>query len=81
MECRQDVHDDYNEQVDATHEGMIWTHPGMDVYYRNSHGRVVVNNPFRIVDFWKRVQNADLSEYLVEPVKQSEEPVLASAGS
>lgn len=67
VECRQDVHDRYNARVDAAHDGMVWTHPGMDVYYRNSKGRVVVNNPFKVVDFWHMVQRADLDDYQVEP--------------
>jgi 4-hydroxyacetophenone monooxygenase len=67
VECRQDVHDEYNARVDAAHDAMVWTHPGMDVYYRNSRGRVVVNNPFRIVDFWHMVRHADLDDYIVEP--------------
>jgi 4-hydroxyacetophenone monooxygenase len=52
VEVRQDVFDAYNARVDALHEEMVWTHPGMDTYYRNGRGRVVVNTPFRIVDFW-----------------------------
>lgn len=67
VECRQDVHDEYNERVDAAHDRMVWTHPGMDVYYRNSRGRVVVNNPFKIVDFWHFVQEADIADYVVMP--------------
>lgn len=63
VDVRRDVHDDYNEKVDRTHEGMVWTHPGMDTYYRNSKGRVVVNNPFRIVEFWRMTQRADLNEF------------------
>ncbi|MDQ0823773.1 4-hydroxyacetophenone monooxygenase [Arthrobacter sp. V1I7] len=66
VECRQDVHDKYNEQVDAAHNAMVWTHPGMDVYYRNSRGRVVVNNPFKVVDFWHRLRHADVAEYNIE---------------
>jgi 4-hydroxyacetophenone monooxygenase len=66
VECRRDVHDEYNARVDAAHDAMVWTHPGMDVYYRNSRGRVVVNNPFRIVDFWQQLQRADLDDFVVE---------------
>jgi 4-hydroxyacetophenone monooxygenase len=66
VECRKAVYDRYNEDVDESHAAMIWTHPGMDTYYRNSLGRVVVNNPFRIVDFWHRIHTADLDDYLVE---------------
>ena len=68
VECRADVHDRYNEQVDRAHEQMVWTHPGMDTYYRNSRGRVVVNNPFRVVDFWHMTYEADLEDYATEPV-------------
>lgn len=67
VECRSSVHDQYNERVDTAHDRMVWTHPGMDVYYRNSKGRVVVNNPFKVVDFWHMVQRANLEDYAVEP--------------
>jgi 4-hydroxyacetophenone monooxygenase len=67
VEVRQDVHDAYNATVDRLHEGMVWTHQGMETYYRNSRGRVVVNNPFRMVDFWQMVERADLEQYLSTP--------------
>lgn len=69
VECRADIHDRYNDEVDRAHEGMVWTHPGMDTYYRNSRGRVVVNNPFRVVEFWHMARQADLDEYQVEPAR------------
>lgn len=71
VECRQDIHDEYNMRVDKAHEAMVWTHPGMDVYYRNSRGRVVVNSPFRVIDFWHRARKANLDDYILEPVKVS----------
>jgi 4-hydroxyacetophenone monooxygenase len=67
VEVRQDVHDAYNDRVDSAHAQMVWTHPGMSTYYRNSRGRVVVNNPFRVVDYWHMTRVAHLDEYLVEP--------------
>jgi 4-hydroxyacetophenone monooxygenase len=67
VECRQDVHDTYNERVDEAHERMVWTHPGMSTYYRNSRGRVVVNSPWRNVDFWHFARDPDLDEFVVEP--------------
>ena len=47
----------------GTHGGMVWTYPGFETYYKNSKGRVVVNNPFRIIDFWTMTETADLGEY------------------
>jgi 4-hydroxyacetophenone monooxygenase len=67
VECRKDVYERYNERVDRAHEQMVWTHPGMDTYYRNSRGRVVVNTPFRIVDFWHMTREADLRDYVLKP--------------
>ncbi|MFL2987515.1 MAG: flavin-containing monooxygenase [Candidatus Poriferisodalaceae bacterium] len=68
VEIRQDVHDKYNEDVDQAHTQMVWTHPGMESYYRNERGRIVVNSPWRNVDFYAMTREADLSEYLTEPV-------------
>lgn len=75
IEVRADVHDEYNARVDAAHEHMIWTHPGSNTYFCNSRGRVVVNNPFRIVDVWEATQTADLTHYVIEPAV-----VLSSSG-
>lgn len=63
MECRQDAHDAYNARVDAAHEQMIWTHPGMQTYYRNTAGRVVTNSPWRLVDYWWMTRAPDLADY------------------
>ena len=68
VEIRQDVHDRYNEDVDQAHTQMVWTHPGMESYYRNERGRIVVISPWRNVDFYAMTREADLSEYLTEPV-------------
>jgi 4-hydroxyacetophenone monooxygenase len=65
VEVLPSVHQDYNDRIDDAHERMVWTHPGMDTYYRNARGRVVVNNPFRMQEFWQLTESADLSEYRV----------------
>jgi 4-hydroxyacetophenone monooxygenase len=67
LEVRQDVHDAYNERIDAAHEQMVWTHPGMSTYYRNDKGRVVVNYPFRNVDLFAATSHVDLADYHAEP--------------
>lgn len=72
VEIRQDVHDAYNERVDAEHENMVWTHPGMTTYYRNDRGRIVVNSPYRNVDYFAWTRHADLAEYVTEPVSTEE---------
>jgi 4-hydroxyacetophenone monooxygenase len=71
VEVRRDVHERYYEKVDAAHENMVWTHQGMDTYYRNSKGRVTVNSPFRIVDVWKMTERADPDDFTIEPRKRA----------
>ena len=67
VECRQDVHDTYNEDIDRAHANMVWTHPGMETYYRNARGRVVVNGPYRNATFYDMTRTADLDDFIVEP--------------
>ncbi len=63
LEVRADVHEDYNARIDEAHERMVWTHKGMDTY-RNARGRVVVNNPFRMQEFWQLTDTANLEDFV-----------------
>ena len=67
VECRQDVHAAYNERIDRAHANMVWTHPGMETYYRNARGRVVVNSPYRNATFYDMTRAANLGDFIVEP--------------
>lgn len=71
VEVRQEVCDDYVARVDAAHENMIWTHPGMSTWYRNAAGRVVTNSPWRLLDYWTMTRRPSLDEHLVTPARQS----------
>ena len=64
LEVRPEVCRDYNARVDETHEGMIWTHPGMTTYYRNAAGRVVTTSPWRLIDYWGLTRKPQLDDYL-----------------
>jgi 4-hydroxyacetophenone monooxygenase len=67
LDLRPEVCAEYNARLEALHESMIWTHPGMATYYRNSKGRVVVPTPLRVIDFWALTRRAALEDYGVEP--------------
>jgi 4-hydroxyacetophenone monooxygenase len=81
LECRSDVLDRYVAAVDAAHERMVWTHPGMSTYYRNEQGRVVVIYPFRNVDLFQATRHFSLDDFLAEPSHTSESDSAASADS
>ncbi len=72
IDVRQDVHDAYVRRVDAEHEKMIWTHPGMSTYYRNARGRVVSVMPWRLVDYWAMTHEPDFNEYHLTPRRRDD---------
>jgi 4-hydroxyacetophenone monooxygenase len=66
LECRLDVHDAYNERVDTAHNNMVWTHPGVNNWYKNDKGRVTTNSPWRIVDYWTMARQPNPRDFLLE---------------
>ena len=63
-------------KVDAEHEQLIWTHPGMSTYYRNKQGRVFSAMPWRFVDYWQMTHDPDL-----EPISTDQSLSIASNDS
>ncbi|MBS1861624.1 MAG: NAD(P)/FAD-dependent oxidoreductase [Actinobacteria bacterium] len=64
LEVRPEVTEDYNRRIDAEHEQLIWTHPGMTTWYRNRHGRIVAMTPWRGVDYWEMTRTPNLAEFV-----------------
>jgi len=65
MECRSDVHDAYNERVDAEHEHLVWRHPRVHSYYNNDAGRVTTNMPWKLIDYWRMTREPALDDFVV----------------
>jgi 4-hydroxyacetophenone monooxygenase len=63
IECKPQVYESYNREVDAQHARMVWTHKGMTNWYRNPHGRVFAITPWRLVEYWKMTSRFDPAEY------------------
>jgi 4-hydroxyacetophenone monooxygenase len=72
-EVREDIYQNYSKKIDEAHEKMVWTHPGVDNWYRNSRGRVVVITPWRNDAFWRMTRQAKAEEYVfgVKPAERS----------
>jgi 4-hydroxyacetophenone monooxygenase len=73
VDCRTEVFEAYRAGVDAAHANMVWAHEGMTTYYRNSRGRIVVNSPYRNVDFHRMTREAQLADFHVEECTRSRE--------
>jgi 4-hydroxyacetophenone monooxygenase len=63
IECKSEVYESYNREVDALHARMVWTHKGMTNWYRNPHGRVFAITPWRLVEYWKMTSRFEPGEY------------------
>lgn len=66
LEVDRLVHDEYNQRVDAEHDELIWTHPGMTNWYRNKSGRITALLPFRLVDYWSMTHDPNFDEFNIE---------------
>lgn len=64
LEVRQDVHDAYNERLDAKARSMVWTHPGVTSWYKNSRNRLTVTSPWRLLDYWQMTREFDAASFV-----------------
>lgn len=63
VEVNKKIHDEFNDRVDAEHAELVWTHPGMNNWYRNAKGRVFAPMPWRLVDYWKMTEAPKMADY------------------
>ena len=63
MNCRQDVHDAYNEKIDAGNLDMAWGSENVTSWYKNANGRVTQNWPFTLLQFWQQTQAPEPGDY------------------
>jgi 4-hydroxyacetophenone monooxygenase len=65
LDVRKDVHDEFNEQVDAENRNMAWGWSDVNSWYKNEHGRVAQNWPFTLLEYWQRTLAPDPDDYVV----------------
>jgi 4-hydroxyacetophenone monooxygenase len=64
IECRSDVHDEYNRRLQAELDTMVWSHPSiLSSWYRNAEGRIYILSPWRLVDYWNWTRSPDLADF------------------
>jgi 4-hydroxyacetophenone monooxygenase len=63
MDVRPDVHDAYNERVDAANRQRAWGVSDVNTWYKNERGRVTQNWPFTLLEFWQRTKEPDPADY------------------
>jgi 4-hydroxyacetophenone monooxygenase len=65
LDVKPDVHDQYNEAIDAENLRMAWGVSTVNSWYKNANGRVAQNWPFPLLEYWQRTREVDLADYEV----------------
>lgn len=63
MDCRKDVHDEYNVRIDKGNREMAWGVATVNSWYRNEKGRVAQNWPFNLLDYWQQTREPNPADY------------------
>ena len=63
MDCKQKVNDDFNDRLQRTMTRLVWSHPGMDSWYKNSEGRVTTTSPWLLREYWTWTREPNLYNY------------------
>jgi 4-hydroxyacetophenone monooxygenase len=63
LDVRKDVHDEFNELVDAENKRMAWGWSDVNSWYKNANGRVAQNWPFTLLEYWRRTIRPDPGDF------------------
>ena len=64
LDVRPDVHDAYNERIDAANLQRTWGASKVNSWYKNEKGRVTQNWPFNLVEYWQQTRKPDPTDYV-----------------
>ena len=63
LDCKQDVHDEFNKMIDEGNLNMAWGAANVPTWYKNEKGRVTQNWPFTLVEFWNQTRRVNPADY------------------
>jgi len=63
VEVKRAPYEAYNQRLDAKMETMVWSHGGVTNWYKNRKGRVVMNSPWRLVDYRNMTHDFEAGDY------------------
>lgn len=64
MDVRKDVHDAYNERIDAGNLQMAWGVATVNSWYKNEKGRVAQNWPGNLIEYWEQTREPKAEDYV-----------------
>jgi 4-hydroxyacetophenone monooxygenase len=64
LECKQEVHDDYQRRFRELHARLIWEHKSIKTsFYQNAEGKVTLLWPWKILDMWRWTKAVNAEDY------------------
>jgi len=65
LDCKQDVHDEYNAKIDADNRMMAWGASSVNAWYKNEKGRVTQNWPYSLLEYWQMTNTPNPDDYVI----------------
>jgi 4-hydroxyacetophenone monooxygenase len=67
MECKANVHADYQRRFRELHARLIWEHDSIKTsFYQNAEGKVTLLWPWKILDMWRWTKEVNSADYLFD---------------
>ena len=67
IECKEDVHRDYQKRFRALHAQLVWEHDSIKTsFYQNAEGKVTLLWPWKILDMWRWTKEVNSADYQFE---------------
>ncbi len=63
LDAKPEAQQHYMDRYNAMHADLIWMHPQLNTYYRNSKNRVYSVMPWRMVDYWHMTRQLDVQAF------------------
>ncbi len=63
LEPKRDVHDAYNERIDADNKLRAWGASTVNAWYKSESGRVSQNWPYNLIEYWRRTREPNAADY------------------
>jgi len=62
--CSQEAHDAYNKSIDSKLSELSWSHPSVSTWYKNADGRIITNQPWKLVEYWHLTNTIKVDDYI-----------------
>lgn len=63
IECTEQAHDTYNQLIDQKLAQLSWSHPSVNTWYKNASGRIVTNQPWKLIEYWELTKDFNANDY------------------